>query len=84
MRLLALDNSPEVGQIVLVRGRHWVVTDVQRRTGGSAFVTSANLTGHGLAHNMELGILIRGGRVPVLLTAHFDELMARDILRKVI
>ncbi|MFN8105307.1 MAG: phospholipase D-like domain-containing protein [Acidimicrobiia bacterium] len=30
----------------------------------TALVTSANLTGAGLEHNMELGLLVRGGGVP--------------------
>ena len=30
----------------------------------TALVTSANLTGHGMNENMELGLLIRGGRFP--------------------
>jgi phosphatidylserine/phosphatidylglycerophosphate/cardiolipin synthase-like enzyme len=51
--------------------------------GSTAFVTSANLTGHGLGDNMELGLLVRGGHLPVRLTAHFDELVAHDVLRRV-
>jgi phosphatidylserine/phosphatidylglycerophosphate/cardiolipin synthase-like enzyme len=47
----------------------------------AAFVTSANLTGYALTSNMELGILVRGGEVPLRLEAHFDELIAHGILR---
>jgi len=49
----------------------------------SAFVTSANLTGHALMANIELGVLIRGGPLPSRLMTHFDELVAQGDLRKV-
>jgi phosphatidylserine/phosphatidylglycerophosphate/cardiolipin synthase-like enzyme len=55
-----------------------VIADAQ-----AAFVTSANLTGHGLTANMELGLLVRGGAIPGRLTAHFDELVAQGTLRRV-
>lgn len=48
----------------------------------AAFVTSANLTGHGLGANMELGLLVRGGAIPGRLTSHFDELIAQGTLRR--
>lgn len=48
-----------------------------------ALVTSANLTGAGIADNMELGLLIRGGPVPRRLQAHFRELMASSVLEPV-
>jgi cardiolipin synthase A/B len=48
----------------------------------TAFVTSANLTAHGLTENMELGLLVRGGAIPGRLTEHFDELIAHDSLRR--
>lgn len=40
-----------------------------------AFVTSANLTGHALDRNMELGVQITGGTLPKRLAAHFDALI---------
>jgi len=49
----------------------------------AAFVTSANLTGHGLVSNMELGLVVRGGAIPGRLTSHFDELIAQGTLRRV-
>ncbi len=45
-----------------------------------AFVTSANLTGHGLDRNIELGLLVRGGSVPRQLAAHFDGLISDKVL----
>jgi phosphatidylserine/phosphatidylglycerophosphate/cardiolipin synthase-like enzyme len=49
----------------------------------AAFVTSANLTGHALTANMELGLLVRGGSVPARLTAHVDALIAQRTLRRI-
>ena len=45
-----------------------------------ALVTSANLTGHALDRNMELGLLVRGGDVPRILATHFDGLVAQGVL----
>jgi phosphatidylserine/phosphatidylglycerophosphate/cardiolipin synthase-like enzyme len=42
----------------------------------AALVTSANLTGHALDLNMELGLLVRGGSVPARLADHFNALFA--------
>jgi putative cardiolipin synthase len=46
----------------------------------TALVTSANLTGHGINENMELGLLIHGGPVPRRLSAHFQQLMRDQVL----
>jgi cardiolipin synthase C len=46
----------------------------------TALVTSANLTGHALTQNMELGLLVRGGSIPKRLAAHFRQLIARGVL----
>jgi phosphatidylserine/phosphatidylglycerophosphate/cardiolipin synthase-like enzyme len=46
----------------------------------TAFVTSANLTGHAIAENMELGVLIAGGRIPQRLGGHFRQLISDEIL----
>jgi phosphatidylserine/phosphatidylglycerophosphate/cardiolipin synthase-like enzyme len=46
----------------------------------TALVTSANLTGHGINENMELGLLIHGGPVPRRLSAHFQQLMRDRVL----
>jgi phosphatidylserine/phosphatidylglycerophosphate/cardiolipin synthase-like enzyme len=51
--------------------------------GSAAFVTSANLTGAALDHNLELGVLVRGGAVPTRLAEHFKSLMATGTLRRV-
>ena len=49
----------------------------------TALVTSANLTGHGISENMELGLLVQGGPVPRRLAEHFLHLMAAGVLARV-
>jgi cardiolipin synthase len=46
----------------------------------TAFVSSANLTGHGITENMELGLLVRGGQIPRRLSNHLRELIANGTL----
>lgn len=43
--------------------------------GSHAFVTSANVTESGVTGNMELGVLIHGGRLPQDLSDHFTQLI---------
>ena len=43
--------------------------------GRIAFVTSANLTGAALEKNMELGLLVTGGRIPPSIQKHFEALI---------
>lgn len=45
-----------------------------------AFVTSANLTGHALDRNMELGVLITGGDTPRRLAEHVEGLVAEGVI----
>ncbi len=47
-----------------------------------AFVTSANLTGSAMDHNLEVGILVRGGDLPERLQRHFEALEAGGALVK--
>jgi phosphatidylserine/phosphatidylglycerophosphate/cardiolipin synthase-like enzyme len=47
------------------------------------FVSSANLTEHAFTVNMELGVLITGGRAPRDVERHFDELVGAGVLREV-
>lgn len=44
-------------------------------------ITSANLTGRALERNMEAGVLMKGGRLPRLIAAHFEELMEDGVLQ---
>lgn len=44
------------------------------------FISSANLTGYALSLNMELGVLIDGGALPGEVVAHFELLIARQVL----
>ena len=46
----------------------------------TAFITSANLTGKALDHNMEAGILITGGPIPKTLHQHFRDLVYGGIV----
>jgi phosphatidylserine/phosphatidylglycerophosphate/cardiolipin synthase-like enzyme len=47
------------------------------------FVSSANLTGHAMQLNMELGVLIRGGPLPGQVRRYFERLIDQGVLRKV-
>ncbi len=47
------------------------------------FVSSANLTGHALDINMELGVLIRGGQRPVWMAEHLRWLVDSKTLERV-
>ena len=44
------------------------------------FISSANLTGHAMERNMEAGVLIRGGSVPMKLQKHLEALVMVRIL----
>lgn len=44
-------------------------------------VSSANLTGAALDANMEMGVLLKGGRLPLLAARHFDDLIRTGTLR---
>jgi cardiolipin synthase len=68
-------RRPEGGASMHVKA---VVVD-----GRVALVTSANLTGHALERNMELGLIVRGGAAPRRLTDHFQALMASGNLAQV-
>jgi phosphatidylserine/phosphatidylglycerophosphate/cardiolipin synthase-like enzyme len=48
--------------------------------GRTAFLTSANLTGHALEKNMEAGVVIRGGTIPENLRAHLFALIDTRII----
>ncbi|WP_439923649.1 DISARM system phospholipase D-like protein DrmC [Nitrobacter sp. JJSN] len=49
----------------------------------TAFVTSANLTGHALEKNMEAGVLVTGGHVPASLQSHLRALIETKVIRRV-
>jgi phosphatidylserine/phosphatidylglycerophosphate/cardiolipin synthase-like enzyme len=48
-----------------------------------ALISSANLTGHALNLNMELGVLIRGGDVPHDVVTHLRQLIQKDVLTRI-
>jgi phosphatidylserine/phosphatidylglycerophosphate/cardiolipin synthase-like enzyme len=68
-------RRPEGGASMHVKA---VVVD-----GRVALVTSANLTGHALERNMELGLVVRGGAAPKRLADHFQALTASGNLTRV-
>jgi phosphatidylserine/phosphatidylglycerophosphate/cardiolipin synthase-like enzyme len=47
------------------------------------FLSSANLTEYAFTINMELGVLVTGGKLPVLVQEHFDRLVTDNILAEV-
>jgi len=49
----------------------------------AALLSSANLTGHAMTKNLEAGLLVRGGRVPIDLHAHLLTLIDNNVLREV-
>jgi phosphatidylserine/phosphatidylglycerophosphate/cardiolipin synthase-like enzyme len=51
--------------------------------GNSAFLTSANLTGHALEKNMEAGVVITGGLIPTGLRAHLHALIETKVISRV-
>jgi len=50
---------------------------------GLCFISSANLTGHALEKNMEVGVLVRGGAIPRDLHRHLEALQTTNVIAKV-
>lgn len=48
--------------------------------GNVCFITSANLTGHAMEKNMELGILISGGETPATVERHLNSMVELGIV----
>ena len=51
--------------------------------GNHLFLSSANLTDYALTINMELGLLMRGGRLPGQVERHVQQLIDQGIFIKV-
>ncbi len=47
------------------------------------FITSANLTGHAMEKNMEAGVIIEGGVIPVTLKNHLEALVAMNVVSRI-
>jgi phosphatidylserine/phosphatidylglycerophosphate/cardiolipin synthase-like enzyme len=50
--------------------------------GNSMFLSSANFTEYAFSINMELGILVKGGKLPGQVERHFDKLIETAVLTK--
>ena len=48
----------------------------------TAFLSSANLTEYALSLNMEMGILIKGGSIPLQINDHFENLIYSRVLKR--
>lgn len=73
------DARPRVGDGVASLHAKAAVADRQK-----ALIGSANLTRAALSHNMELGVLVTGGAAPERLSRHFDDMILRGTLRRVL
>lgn len=51
--------------------------------GSICFITSANLTGHAMEKNMEAGVLIVGGKIPVTFGNHLDMLVSTKVISRI-
>ena len=47
------------------------------------FITSANLTGYAMERNMEAGVMMTGGDIPVSLSAHLQALVDERVIQLV-
>jgi phosphatidylserine/phosphatidylglycerophosphate/cardiolipin synthase-like enzyme len=47
-------------------------------------ISSANLTEYAMTLNMEMGVLIRGGELPIKMQQHFTKLIEHGILKHVV
>ena len=71
------DLRPKVGSGVAAMHAKAAIADTAQ-----ALVGSANVTKSAQATNMELGLLVRGGDLPLRLSRHYMELISRGVLRR--
>lgn len=91
---LSFDHLPAFAALAGVRVWHWPAS-MRPAEGGSlhakalvadgdvALVTSANLTGHAMKHNIELGLLVTDHAAATAIVAHVDGLARRGVLVRV-
>lgn len=72
-----LNARPKVGLGVAAMHVKAAIADATQ-----ALVTSANVTNSAQTANMELGLLIKGGDLPLRLSRHFAELIAQGVLKR--
>ncbi|MFD0666094.1 DISARM system phospholipase D-like protein DrmC [Ramlibacter sp. MAHUQ-53] len=70
------DKGPE-----FVEGR--VHAKVAVADGRKCFITSANLTGYAMERNIEVGVLLSGGRIPAQLNDHLQALVQTRVITPV-
>lgn len=51
--------------------------------GRECFLSSANLTGHAMERNMEAGLLVVGGAIPISIHEHLKDLVRTEIVQAV-
>ncbi len=71
----ATNTRPRIAGVPAVMHAKIVLADDH-----TAFITSANLTGRALDHNMEAGALITGGPIPKTLDQHFRQLAYEGLI----
>jgi len=91
---LSFDQLPAFTRLERVQNWHWPA-DQRPAQGGSlhakaivadgevALITSANLTEHALAHNIELGLLVRDTTTATEIESHLDGLRRAGVLVRV-
>ena len=95
---LEFDAAEQLGRLESVTAWHWPADERPQLERGSAalhakaiiadarlaFVTSANLTGHALTHNIELGLLVRDRPTAASIGGHVRGLMRHGTLRRLV
>jgi phosphatidylserine/phosphatidylglycerophosphate/cardiolipin synthase-like enzyme len=71
------DNESTAGNITGAVHAKCAVAD-----GNIAFITSANLTTAAMDKNMELGVLVKGGYLPLKLHQHLESLVLSNIIKR--
>lgn len=73
-----IESRPKVGPGVAAMHVKTAIADAHQVLVGSANVTKSAQTA-----NMELGVLVRGGDLPLRLSRHFAEMIALGVLKRV-
>lgn len=71
-----ISERDDCGSFASMHGKSFVAD------GTRAFITSANLTSAALDRNIEIGVLVDGGGIPVQLVKQFDAMVSTKIIDK--